>query len=676
MDESEYRKQKKEIGLSVDNLENRLHAINRSELTEDILINLVMANHTERKDQLGIKSTGIAKKLEFFYDAEDEEEIDIDLKEIDDSIKSIKKASLEANSNQETPRNEDQLSSKRSRSGNFDKLNSKRSVNSSKASSRIFERLRSSHGTGADIETARFPRPPEPLSSHRERIMENSQSNESFSNKRITHPKQLSQIPETELPELSISDIRNATNATREGNPPLLNTFSTIKPIDTFDNPNNSSSKYQHQLMRELRITTIRADNYKTKDMLNDSFEFTGIRSSLVNSLECIDNPIDRFKRSSSIKSKRFSDYDQNELQTSRDLPNELTSSNLTEKFDGFVDTHIKESIASKMKESLESDYQEANMRAHYIPKSLTTNKQSSNVMGSHDYSNKDLTSKKTTKITIPINDITSTSKIKPSRIQEFVDNITNKLELLSKAITRFGREHIQPEEKKLLDAIHSMHVFGFSNACVLCLDLSQMKRLINIESFTALSTIYFRQIIEKIGVLKISNCELSPHALQTVTHPGITIINLSNCNIVSLKPYLITLTNLKLLNAANNKLKNINGVQKCPLLKELYLANNEIEDISHLEGCQFIQVAMFEYNSISDFRQVKFLSRLKAISNIGVKGNPIACSKLFRSKVASKFSPIVKIDCFDINVNEIGVILVQYRIQRPENSMGRRCIC
>ena len=91
---------------------------------------------------------------------------------------------------------------------------------------------------------------------------------------------------------------------------------------------------------------------------------------------------------------------------------------------------------------------------------------------------------------------------------------------------------------------------------------------------------------------------------------------------------------NLRLLNISSNRLKTLKGVEKCPLLQEIYADNNEIDNLEGLSGLKNLTILKLAFNQFDNFEIFKELRGLSSLKRLDIQGNMVACTKTFRDNV------------------------------------------
>lgn len=582
---NEYRKLKSELGLTVDSIERRLLNISHGDLTEDLLINAIMkeASDTGGNDS-GAKSRHRPghrpTSSNFYYDEHSES-----------GGKPAKEHAV-VDSDQKAAANLDNQEPLSKRSQNS-KRNKKSDTNSAgktgSSSNRFFEKRKSS--SKSDVETARFNR------------VEGLASSRNFENSKKQLSSKRSRIAKTV--DLRINE--EGSKAENEGgqfNVPLMNTVSTIKPTDQFELLNNSSSKNQKNLLKQLE----RHVRYPTgvlaakREGSQESFEFTQIESRNVSS-----NP--------TIAYELIARQNLSQDQAVSDLPKcsnlkETTSSNHTRTMQSSGDQ------AAKVDE-------DKRLAAKRVKKGHKSNSQD---------------------IAGPVR---KGSKSKDIITKKVIDNITRVLESINK---NSAKSTLTKEERNILDSINSLHVFEFRNACVLGLDLKDSPELYRASEGSLLSSVHFKQLIHNIGILRIKDCTVKQKLLSQVTHSNIILLALNRCTLSSLT-FLTNLTSLKLLNVSDNCLSSFAGIQKCSSLTELYANNNQISGLQELRSLRSLRILSIAQNTVAEFSEFQGLKKCPELSYLKVAGNPICVSRDLSLSLHSLLPKLKTIDHFEAEV-------------------------
>lgn len=583
---SEYRKMKSELGLTVDSIEKRLLNISHGDLTEDLLINVIMkeASDTGGNDS-GIKSRQLpghkTTSSNFYYDDNSE------------SGGKDKKETEEVEIGQRqllTPENQEPLSKRSQNSKRNKKSDTNSAGKTGSSSNRYFEKRRSS--SKSDVETARFNRV-EGLASSRQ--FDNGKKQLSSKRSRITKTMDL-RINE----ESSKSDIENGHQ-----NMPLTNTFSTIRQMEQFEILNNSTSKNQKNLLKQLerhvRYPTTNIPIKKGSD--HDSFEFTNIESRNASS-----NPTIGY------------DLAARNNHSQEHMPIEPPKH-----------TNLKENISSNHTRTMQSSGEHAGKvdeDKKPAPKISKKNQKSN----SQD-------------ITGPVR---KGSKSKDVITRKVIDNITKILESINK---NSAKSTLTKEERNILDSINSLHVFEFRNACVLGLDLKDSPEIYKASEGSLLNSVHFKQLIHNIGILRIKDCTVKQKLLSQITHSNIILLTLNRCGLTNLS-FLSNLSSLKLLNANDNSLSSFAGIQKCTNLTELYANNNQLSTLQELKSLRSLRILSLSQNTISEIAEFQNLKKCSELAYLKVAGNSLCVSRDLNSSLQAILPKLKIIDLFDAEVN------------------------
>jgi hypothetical protein len=588
IEKEEYKAMKNELGLTVENVERRLLNISRNELTEDLLIAAIMqersdcGSSTSREREKCIRPRKKGEQL--YYE---------DLSE---------SALRPENYNQsEEALNQNRTIAARGRAHN--KIARQQSgTNSAEShsppSNRIFERRRSS--SKSDVETARF---------NKVEGLASSRNYENHGSKyQSAKPSKPADILEESQMDFQIREVSvEATPAPHVT--PLLNTFSTIKPPDIFDCPQNTTSKHHTQtnILKQLD----RKDDRGPSTTGVESFEFT--HGADFKNQSGTPNNIQRFLRTNK-------------------------SNDWNKKFDATKLRLQKDSVNCKIDRTI---HKSGDYRAFYAqteedrrPTSRQSKRSLKNSIGEHPM---------------------ASVKRKPSRSRDVlakkvIENITKILESINASQSK---AELMKEEKVMLEAINSLHVFEFKNACVLGLDLRDCGELTRICEGTLVPSTHFRQLVENIGILRIHNSTVSSKTLSFITHPNTILLTLTRCNLTSLHP-ICTLDSLKLLNVSDNLLKSLDGIQKHSSLTELYANNNQLSSLQDLKTLKSLKVLSLSFNAIVDVSELHYLRRCSALTHLRLFGNPICMAKDYSSTVSLVLAKVKQLDYFDAEVNRV----------------------
>ena len=584
---AEYRKLKSELGLTVESIERRLLNISHGELTEDLLINAIMkegsatgendsAVKNKRKEKQRTNSSN------FYYDENSESDGKM-RKQLNEEGSDHKQGQLSDNREIQSRKSHNSKKKKKSDTNSAGQTGS--------SSNRYFDKRRSS--SKSDVETARFNR------------IEGLASSRNFDNS---------------AKHLGVNRIKNAKNvdhviAEEQGkaepesgihNGNLLNTFSTIKPTDQFEILNNSSSKQQKNLLKQLE-KHVRYPTCITQPAGNqgqDSFEFTNMESRNVSS-----NPTIAYEM--------------------------IVHSNTSQ--EGAVPPDLAKN--SNLKDTLSSNQ--------------TKTWQNSGDNASKGDEDKKLNSKRSKKNLKSNSQDIGCSLRKGSKSREHVtkkviDNITKILESINKSTSRLAATK---EERSILESINSLHVFEFKNACVLGLDLKDCPEIHKASETSLLGSVLFRQLIHNIGILRVRNCAISSKFMGQVTHSNIILLSLNQCNLTSLT-FLKGLDSLKLLNVSDNQLKSLSGVQKCLNLAELYANNNQLTTLAEIRTLKSLKVLSVAQNVISDISELQGLKKCQYLAFLRIAGNPLCIARDHVALIHSALPKAKIVENIDVEVH------------------------
>lgn len=456
------------------------------------------------------------------------------------------------------------------------------------SSNRFFEKRRSS--SKSDVETARFNRI-EGLTSSRN--LENK--SKVFASAKVKNSKTVDNRLHEEHGKAD-SEVYFQTG-------PLLNTFSTIKPLDQFEILNSSTSKQQKNLLKQLEKHVRYPTCMVAQQGANrqDSFEFTKIESRNVSS-----NPTIAFepanKSGASLEGKKQSEN--------------VNGSNVQELFNS---NNTKTMMSNgdhghKLDEERKPGYKKSK-------KNLKSNSQDGGYSLRKESKSRELITKKV------------------------IDNITKILESINKST---AKQTPTKEEKSILESINSLHVFEFKNACVLGLDLKDCQDIHKLADSSLLGSVYFKQLVHNIGILRVRNCTVNFKFISQVTHSNIILLSLNQCSLTSLS-FLKGLDSLKLLNVSDNQLKSLCSVQKCANLSEIYANNNQLTSLADLRSLRSLKILSIAHNSIVDVAELTSL-RKTSLSFVKLHGNPFCLARDYITAIQALL-PKVKVVDFDTEV-------------------------
>ncbi|XP_077117139.1 uncharacterized protein LOC143773624 [Ranitomeya variabilis] len=122
--------------------------------------------------------------------------------------------------------------------------------------------------------------------------------------------------------------------------------------------------------------------------------------------------------------------------------------------------------------------------------------------------------------------------------------------------------------------------------------------------------------------------------------------LNASHNKIKSIKE-LPSLANLTQLHLNSNKLYSLDGIQNLPKLYELSVHHNEITSLLPLTSSLTLIVLDASYNNISSLLEnVQILGGLKRLSELKLKGNPLAESNRYKTSFKRQTSIRILDDC------------------------------
>lgn len=589
VERSQYKTSKNELGLSVNNIERRLLNISHNELDEDMIIKVAML---EAADTGELESSGKKKLHQQNESKRNASNFFYEENSEFSEKKSNSKLKWEERENQLVPKyvGEQEAEPRRRKRKTDSNCNSIGQMGSS--SNRVFEKRRSS--SKSEVETARFNKV-EGLTSSRNldrdsKALSSRREMERFRNKSDFTPEQAHKTAEPPL---------------YSSNTPLLNTFSTIKPTDQFDFINNSSTKNQKGMLTQLEK---QIKSYH----LEDTFEFTELESKnqSVHARKCFPGTLTQtsYETNKNLKASLHKDTQSTNVG--------LKSMKTMTSQEGHGDRSKERAINLKIEDHLKNQ-------------SRQSKRSLKNSMDMTGHSRKK-------------------SKSKDCMTKRVTENISKIIESINKSV--MGGEATK-EEQAILDALAGLHVFEFKNACVLGLDLRDLGDVFKATEGTLLNSVYFKQLVNNIGILRIRNSSITGKFINAVSHSNIILLSINQCGLTSLT-HISHLSNLKLLNASDNHLKNMSGIQKCSNLTELYANNNQLASLHELKGLQGLKVLSVCYNIISDVSEFQYLRRNTQLGYLKVLGNPICYMKEYHSTIFNILPKLKRIDYFDIEVD------------------------
>lgn len=123
-------------------------------------------------------------------------------------------------------------------------------------------------------------------------------------------------------------------------------------------------------------------------------------------------------------------------------------------------------------------------------------------------------------------------------------------------------------------------------------------------------------------------------------------------------------MVNLKTLILSFNELENMEGLQNCNSLVKLDLHNNFIRQISHLENKDNLVFLDLTHNWISDWSMLETVStHCNSLKEFGMKCNPIATKKDYRSMVFAKLSHLSKLDGQSFTDKDMEIVNSEVKI-------------
>ena len=593
----EYRKSKREIGLTVENVEKRLLNISRSELTEDLLIAAVMREELEDDSNKKGRSDS-SRLLRVEVENRNNNRDQLYYEDPSENIVVGKQENLNTSDDNTSQHNIVENLTRRK----LNNMKIKNSENSStgqggSSSNRYFERRRSS--SKSDIETARFNK------------VDGVASSRNYCNQALDQHKKSKVLKTVDFREtvedLHIRELNDQPNHVPNASP-LLNTFSTIRVTEQFECVNNNTSKQQtqsnllKQLDRKCQISTG-----------VESFEFTH-----------------------GLESKNMS--------VSPNLPDFLKNNNSQE----WMTQHgqalrlLKDSLTTKDFKTIQKSGDYVRIFSQTEEDNKATSRQSKrslkNSIGEGVISSQKRTS----------------SKSREALARRVIDNITNILENINRSLCR---PDMLKEEKGVLEAINSLHVFEFKNACVLGLDLKSLGDLYKTSDGCLVPSTQFKQLVNNVGILRIHSCIITSRFLTYLTHPNTILLTLTRCNLTSLS-ILSCMKSLKLLNVSDNLLKSLEGIQNHTSLTELYANNNQLTSLQELKTLKTLKILSLAFNVLTDISELQYLRRNINLANLRLFGNPVCVAKDYSTTINLVLEKVRQIDFFDAEVNDCNQVI------------------
>jgi len=139
------------------------------------------------------------------------------------------------------------------------------------------------------------------------------------------------------------------------------------------------------------------------------------------------------------------------------------------------------------------------------------------------------------------------------------------------------------------------------------------------------------------LGGIDVSELTLMPklelrvdttcHSLQVTGEilASLEYLKLNDSIVRSFRDLGTSFKNVRVLHIARCELKEVQGIQAFEQLEELYISHNAIEELFDVSFAEHLQVLDFEGNKVSTIEQLKYLRRMRRLTDINFKENPVA---------------------------------------------------
>ena len=106
---------------------------------------------------------------------------------------------------------------------------------------------------------------------------------------------------------------------------------------------------------------------------------------------------------------------------------------------------------------------------------------------------------------------------------------------------------------------------------------------------------------------------------------------------------------NIQILHIARCEIREVQGIQAFDELRELYISFNELDELFDISMLENLEVLDFEGNNISKKEELQYLFRLRKLTDINFKMNPIADSEDYYDVIQKGCPNIEVLDDEDI---------------------------
>lgn len=120
---------------------------------------------------------------------------------------------------------------------------------------------------------------------------------------------------------------------------------------------------------------------------------------------------------------------------------------------------------------------------------------------------------------------------------------------------------------------------------------------------------------------------DTSSHNLQVTGEilTSLEYLKLNDSIIRSFRDIGTSFKNVRVLHIARCELKEVQGIQAFEQLEELYISFNEIDDLFDISFLEHLSVLDFEGNNVQAVEQLMYLKRLRNLTEVNFKHNPIS---------------------------------------------------
>lgn len=164
-----------------------------------------------------------------------------------------------------------------------------------------------------------------------------------------------------------------------------------------------------------------------------------------------------------------------------------------------------------------------------------------------------------------------------------------------------------------------------------------------------------------------VESCELRVDSLKTpnLSMIGATMVSLrqlclSHSTLPSLRDLGTGCVRLRVLWLSNSHVDDIDGIQFCHQLQELYIPFNNIKALGPLSSLSNLEVLDLEANQVADVAELDCLAGLDMLSSITLTGNPIENSPAFRTDVKLRLPNLKTLDEADVEAAKAPCAVVE----------------